>query len=68
MCVCVCVLNSTDMKLHLCVSVGKICRVIDSDGEFLMIEAAESLPRWADPDTCINRVNHFESIEFNAFF
>jgi len=34
----------------------QLIRVIDSDGEFLMIEAAESLPRWADPDTCINRV------------
>jgi len=30
--------------------------VIDSDGEFLLVEAAESLPRWANPETCINRV------------
>jgi len=32
--------------------------VIDSDGEFLLVEAAESLPRWANPETCINRVSH----------
>ncbi|XP_010938622.1 protein ecdysoneless homolog [Elaeis guineensis] len=31
-------------------------RVWDSDGEFLLIEAAFSLPRWLDPDTSTNRV------------
>lgn len=30
--------------------------VIDSDGEFLLIEAAESLPNWANPDNCDQRV------------
>ncbi|KNC30799.1 SGT1-like protein ecdysoneless [Lucilia cuprina] len=31
-------------------------RVIDSDGEFLLIEAADVLPKWANPDTCEQRV------------
>lgn len=33
-----------------------ISRVCDSDGEFLLIEAAEVLPKWANPDTCGQRV------------
>lgn len=33
-----------------------VIRVIDSDGEFLLIEAANFLPSWADPDTCDKRV------------
>uniref|UniRef100_A0A0D9X8F3 Uncharacterized protein n=1 Tax=Leersia perrieri TaxID=77586 RepID=A0A0D9X8F3_9ORYZ len=31
-------------------------RAWDSDGEFLLIEAAFALPRWVDPDTAPNRV------------
>ncbi|KAG6467130.1 hypothetical protein ZIOFF_075046 [Zingiber officinale] len=31
-------------------------RVWDSDGEFLLIEAAFALPRWLEPDTSDNRV------------
>lgn len=34
-----------------------VARVIDSDGEFLLIEAANYLPLWANPDTCENRVS-----------
>ncbi|XP_078150424.1 suppressor-like protein [Carex rostrata] len=33
-----------------------VIRVWDSDGEFLLIEAAFSLPRWVNPDTSTNRV------------
>lgn len=33
-----------------------VVRVIDSDGEFLLIEAADVLPAWANPDTCEQRV------------
>ncbi|KAH8365618.1 hypothetical protein KR093_002742 [Drosophila rubida] len=33
-----------------------IARVCDSDGEFLLIEAAELLPDWASPETCEQRV------------
>ncbi|EDW78791.1 uncharacterized protein Dwil_GK12519 [Drosophila willistoni] len=33
-----------------------IVRVCDSDGEFLLIEAADALPDWASPDTCEQRV------------
>ncbi|KAH8274936.1 hypothetical protein KR018_001301 [Drosophila ironensis] len=33
-----------------------IVRVCDSDGEFLLIEAADALPDWASPETCERRV------------
>ncbi|XP_013115710.2 protein ecdysoneless [Stomoxys calcitrans] len=33
-----------------------VVRVIDADGEFLLIEAADVLPKWANPDTCEQRV------------
>ncbi|XP_066292192.1 protein ecdysoneless homolog [Branchiostoma lanceolatum] len=33
-----------------------IARVQDNDGEFLLIEAAEHLPRWLTPDSSHNRV------------
>jgi hypothetical protein len=35
-----------------------ICRVTDSDGEFLLIEAADYLPDWANPETCEQRVGY----------
>lgn len=37
-------------------------RVHDSDGEFLLIEAANHLPKWLNPETATNRV----SVETNA--
>jgi SGT1 protein len=33
-----------------------LCSVADSDGEFLLIEAAESLPSWVTPSNAENRV------------
>lgn len=36
---------------------GLIGRVVDSDGEFMLIEAADHLPQWANPDTCMQRVS-----------
>ena len=33
-------------------------RVSDTDGEFLLIEAAHHLPKWLDPDTADNRVSN----------
>ncbi|PNT68215.1 hypothetical protein BRADI_3g37260v3 [Brachypodium distachyon] len=33
-----------------------VARAWDSDGDFLLIEAAFALPRWLDPDTAPNRV------------
>ncbi|XP_023229269.1 protein ecdysoneless homolog [Centruroides sculpturatus] len=33
-----------------------VVKVKDNDGEFLLIEAAESLPKWLNPDTSENRV------------
>lgn len=35
---------------------GLVARIFDSDGEFLLIEAADQLPKWANPDTCENKV------------
>lgn len=35
---------------------GLAVRVLDSDGEFLLIEAANQLPKWADPETCEGKV------------
>lgn len=36
---------------------GLIVRCCDSDGEFMLIEAAEHLPQWANPETCEQRVS-----------
>uniref|UniRef100_A0A182Q2G5 Uncharacterized protein n=1 Tax=Anopheles farauti TaxID=69004 RepID=A0A182Q2G5_9DIPT len=35
---------------------GLVARVVDADGEFLLIEAAEQLPRWANPESCEGKV------------
>lgn len=36
-----------------------LCRsVFDSDGEFLLIEAAEALPSWVKPSNTENRVRY----------
>ncbi|KFH74109.1 hypothetical protein MVEG_01322 [Podila verticillata NRRL 6337] len=35
---------------------GSIVRVQDNDGEFLLIEAADYIPSWLDPDNSDNRV------------
>lgn len=35
---------------------GLVVRVKDSDGEFLLIEAAEFLPTWVTPETCEEKV------------
>ncbi|KAF9275907.1 hypothetical protein BGZ68_010379 [Mortierella alpina] len=35
---------------------GSIARVQDNDGEFLLIEAADFIPSWLDPDNSDNRV------------
>ncbi|CAH0547417.1 unnamed protein product [Brassicogethes aeneus] len=40
---------------------GLAVKVYDSDGEFILIEAADFLPDWADPETCENRVYLYES-------
>ncbi|XP_059620082.1 protein ecdysoneless [Phlebotomus argentipes] len=31
---------------------GLVVRTVDGDGEFLLIEVANHLPNWANPDTC----------------
>lgn len=38
-----------------------VVKLDDSDGEFLLIEAAEHLPKWASPDNCENRVYLFQA-------
>uniref|UniRef100_A0AAV1UMH2 Uncharacterized protein n=1 Tax=Peronospora matthiolae TaxID=2874970 RepID=A0AAV1UMH2_9STRA len=35
---------------------GVVGRIVDSDGEFLLIESAEALPDWVTPETCDRRV------------
>ncbi|KAL1462953.1 hypothetical protein WDU94_014750 [Cyamophila willieti] len=35
---------------------GIVIRVWDSDGEFLLIEAADHLPSWCNPESCSERV------------
>lgn len=35
---------------------GLIARIMDSDGEFLLIESANALPPWANPENCERRV------------
>ncbi|XP_057704617.1 protein ecdysoneless homolog [Corythoichthys intestinalis] len=35
---------------------GLVARVEDNDGEFLLIEVADHLPKWLNPDTSENRV------------
>lgn len=32
-------------------------RIQDNDGDFMLIEAAEFLPKWLNPDTSENRVS-----------
>lgn len=36
---------------------GLIVRCIDADGEFVLIEAADHLPGWANPETCAEKVS-----------
>ena len=33
-------------------------KVVDTDGEFLLIEAANALPRWLNPEVADNRVRN----------
>lgn len=52
----------TEIIFHLTtIYTHLIARIIDADGEFMLIEAAEVLPKWANPDTCINRVSYFSN-------
>lgn len=39
---------------------GLVVRVVDADGEFMLIEAAEHLPQWANPETCSQRVGCYD--------
>ncbi|CAH0390428.1 unnamed protein product [Bemisia tabaci] len=39
---------------------GLVARVADVDGEFLLIESADYLPRWAVPEKCEGRVFIFQ--------
>ncbi|KAF2365814.1 Ecd family [Trinorchestia longiramus] len=39
-----------------------VIRVCDSDGEFLLVEAADHLPAWADPETAEQRVSTLLSV------
>ncbi|KAF9975766.1 hypothetical protein BGZ73_000437 [Actinomortierella ambigua] len=39
---------------------GTIARIWDNDGEFLLIEAADHIPNWLDPENSENRVFIYE--------
>lgn len=39
-------------------------RVEDNDGEFLLIEAADYLPKWLNPDSSENRVSLPDILKF----
>lgn len=43
-----------------------IFRVNDSDGEFLLIEAANELPNWIKPENSTDQV-YLENKHFNLF-
>jgi hypothetical protein len=45
---------------------GLIVRTCDSDGEFLLIEAADHLPQWANPETCEQRVSKKHIFRFSS--
>jgi len=38
-------------------------KVVDTDGEFLLIEAANALPRWLNPEIADNRVCSLEALQ-----
>lgn len=38
-----------------------VVRVVDNDGEFLLIEAAEVLQKWMTPESCENRVYLYQN-------
>lgn len=44
-----------------------IVQVKDSDGDFLLIEAADYLPKWANPDNTENRVSYFEYFQIYLY-
>lgn len=37
-------------------------KVVDSDGEFLLVEAAGALPAWLEPDIADNRVSPLDCL------
>jgi hypothetical protein len=37
-------------------------KVVDTDGQFLLIEAAGMLPEWLEPEVADNRVSTFFSL------
>lgn len=36
---------------------GIVAAAVDSDGQFMLIEAANHLPAWANPETCAQNVS-----------
>jgi len=43
-------------------------KVVDTDGEFLLIEAANALPRWLNPEIADNRASKILCPEFENVF
>ncbi len=49
--------SSSKLPSHLLLQFSSVCaRIWDNDGDFLLIEAAYSLPKWLKPETSRNRV------------
>jgi hypothetical protein len=46
-----------DLKAKLGMSRWLACRIRDTDGDFLLIEAANHLPKWVTPTNAQNRVS-----------
>lgn len=40
-------------------------KVVDSDGEFLLVEAAGTLPAWLEPEVADNRVSFPSGVYFD---
>lgn len=43
-------------------------KVVDSDGQFLLVEAAGALPAWLEPDIADNRVCSADDVSFMSRF
>lgn len=44
-----------------------VIQINDSDGEFLLIEAADYLPKWLNPESAENRVSVTYAILLSLF-
>lgn len=55
-------------KNNVCLCDVCLQRVEDNDGEFLLIEAADHLPKWLNPDSSENRVGLHPKQELLGYY